>query len=295
MTGRKLKIKKVRGVLKNHLLLWLCVATCLVSVAQAEPLPSSVSFGFGGDAEGSRDSYVDLDYALSKHRLLVSLASNRSDSQDNPITTGNVLLGFRSDPLNRVSAGVDFEHWGEKDTLVTNALRAVVDVNLQHWLISFRPQWRTLRFIRDCTACVREVELDSRGAAIDMTYFTDGPWSFSLGFARNDYDDKIELLAQYPVFFSLYFSAATMDLATGLEESRGSLGVSYFSGDTLWGFTRVKSVSKLTGDAVFINTLRFSTDLNEKWRVNARVGSQVLEDNVDEKVGFAGVGFTYSW
>jgi hypothetical protein len=226
------------------------------------------------------------------------LASNRSDSQDNPITTDNVLLGFRSDPLARVSGGVDLEHWGEKDTLVTDTLRAVLDVNLQHWLFSFRPQWRTLTFATDCIAlllpqCDPEVEVKSTGAAFDVSYFSDGPWSFSLGFARHDYDKKIEALAQYPVF-QLIFSAATLDLSTALEESRDSVGVSYLSGDSLWSFSRLKSVSKLTGEASFINTLRFSTDLNAQWRLSMRVGSQTLEDS-DERVSFSGIGLTYSW
>ena len=284
--------------MKKLVLLWLCIA--VVSVVQAETLPSSVSFGFGGDAEGSRDSYVDLDFALGKHRLLAALSSNRSDSLDNPITTGNVLLGFRSDPLKTFSAGFDLEHWGEKDTLVTDTLRAIMEVNLQHWQLSFRPQWRTLTFTTDCVAvvfpnCDPEVEVGSTGAAFDVIYFTDGPWSFSIGGAKHEYDKQIEALAQYPGFYSLVFSAATLELSTGLEESRGSIGVSYFSGDTLWGFDRVRSVSKLTGDVVIINTLRFSTDINKSWRLSVRLGSQVLEDDLDQQVGFSGVGFTYTW
>lgn len=286
-------------ILKCNIVLWLLVATCFAPAVKAGDLPSTLSFGFGGDAEGSRDSYLDLDYALSKNRLLFSLASNRSDSQDNPITTGNVLIGFRTDPLERVSGGVDLEHWGEKDTLVTDTLRAVLDINLQHWQFSLRPQWRTLTFTTDCIAlllpqCDPEAEVGSTGAAFDVTYFSDGPWSFSLGVARHDYDKKIEALAQYPVF-ELIFSAATLDLSTGLEESRGSVGVSYFSGDNLWSFSRVKSVSKLTSDAVFINTLRFSTDINAQWRLSLRVGSQTLESDGNDKVGFFGAGLTYSW
>jgi len=271
----------------------------LVSVAQASGLPSSISVGVGGDAEGSRDSYLDLDYAfIDDSRLLFSSSSNRSDSQGNPFITRTVLLGFRTDPLARVSGGIDLEHWGEENSLVTDTLRGVMDINSRHWQFSLRPQWRTLTFTTDCAAvvlprCVPEVEVKSRGAAVDISYFSEGPWSFSLGFAQHGYDKKVEALGQYPIF-QLYFSAATLDLSSGLEDHRGSIGVSYLSGDSLWSFSGMKSVSAVTGVASFVNTLSYSTDLNKQWRLRLRLGSQSLKDGVD-RVGFAGVGLAYSW
>lgn len=285
--------------MKHYVLSCLIGATSLVSVAQAAGLPSSVSVGVGGDAEGSRDSYLDLDYAfVHDTRLLFSSSSNRSDSQNNPFITRSVLLGFRTDPLSRVSGGIDLEHWGEEDSLVTDTLRGVLDINLRHWQFSLRPQWRTLTFTTDCGAiilpiCAPEVEVKSTGAAMDVSYFSDGPWSFSLGFAKHHYDKKVEGLAQYPIFQRI-FSAATLDLSTGLEDHRGSVGVSYFNDGNLWSFSSMKSVSAVTGVATIVNTLGFSTDLNKQWRLRLRLGSQSLEDGVD-RVGFAGVGLTYSW
>jgi hypothetical protein len=294
----------VVGILRVGFLACLLGAGLFVSVVQAGSfssmtLPSTVSFSIGGDAEGSRDSYFDLDYAfVDDSRLLFSSSSNRSDSQDNPITTRSVLLGFRTDPLARFSAGVDLEHWGEEDTFVTDTLRVVMDVSLQYWQFSLRPQWRTLTFTTDCVAiilpqCDPEVKVKSTGAAFDVSYFSDGPWSFSLGFARHDYDKDIQALAQHPVF-QLIFSAATLDLSAGLEEQRSSAGVSYFSGDHFWSFSRMKSVSAVTGVTSFVNTLRYSTELNKQWRLSLNMGGQTLE-NGDDRVGFAGAGLAYSW
>jgi len=95
--------------LLGAVLLWVSVA------AQAGSLPSTLSFEGGGDAQGSRDQYLDLDYAfVGDSRLLASVAHNRSDSQNNPITTRSVLLGFRTDPLEPLSVGMDLETWGKK-------------------------------------------------------------------------------------------------------------------------------------------------------------------------------------
>lgn len=270
-----------------------------LSAAQSNTLPSVISLEGGGDSEGSRDHYLDLDYGLSTGpRLLLSSGANRSAAQQDPITTRSVSLGFRTDPLARLGAGVDLEHWGAENTLVTDTLRAVLEMNLAQWSFSLRPQWRTLTFTTDCIAvilpnCKPEAEVKSTGLAFDASYYTDGPWSFSMGFAKHHYDKKIEALAQYPVF-QLVFSAATLDLATALEESRGSFGVAYASGDSLWGVSWLKSVSKLTGDASLVSTLRYSTDLNAHWRLRLKIGSQSLEDG-SGRVGFSGVGLAYSW
>ena len=258
-----------------------------------------MAFEGGGDANGSKDSYLDLDYSLpSGYRLLFSAGSNRSDSQDNPITTKSSLLGFRSDPLKKFSAGVDLEHWGDKDSLTTDTVRLVLDVGTDNWLFSLRPQWRTLTFTTDCIAliianCKPEEQVKSSGTAIDINYFTDGPWGFSLGYAKHDYDRKVEALWQYPVF-QLVFSAATLDLAAGLEDYRNSLGVSYASTSSLWSFTHLKTVSRVSAATTFVTTLRFSTDINEHWRLRLRAGKQVNEDKTDQ-VGFAGAGFAYTW
>lgn len=269
------------------------------SAAQSDVLPSVVSFEAGGDSEGSRDHYFDVDYGLSTgSRLILSFGSNRSSAQDDPITTRSTLLGFRTDPTAHLSAGLDLEHWGAEDTLVTDTLRLVMEMNLSQWSFSLRPQWRTLTFTTDCIVrllpnCDPEEKVKSTGSAFDVSYYTDGPWSFSMGFANHQYDRKVEALAQYP-WFQLVFSAATLDLATGLEDRRGSFAVAYANGDSLWGVSWLKSISKLTGDASVVNTLRYSTNLNAQWRLRLRLGSQSLEDG-SGRVGFSGVGLAYSW
>jgi len=271
-----------------------------VSVAvQADGLPSVLSFESGNDTLGSRDYYLDLDYAfVDESRLLASIARSHSASQNNPISTRNILLGFRTDPLERFSAGVDLETWGKKGVLETETLRMVMDVSLQHWQFSLRPQWRTLTFSTDCVRAIRqfcqpEEKVKSTGAAFDVSYYTDGPWSFSLGFSRHQYDRRVEALALNPRL-QFVFSAATLNLSTGLEDRRRSIAAFYFSGDALWSFSWLKSTSRVTGEASFVQTLQFSADLSKQWRLRLRGGRQTLENGRDP-VGFAGAGLTYRW
>jgi len=270
------------------------------AMTQAEGLPSMISFSAGGDEAGSNDRYLDLDYAFVENsRLLVSTASNRSDSLNNPITTRSLLLGFRTDPLDPLSVGLDLENWGEKGSLEIDTLRVIMEVNSLSWQFSLRPQWRTLTFTTDCVAIIRprcqpEVEVKSTGVAFDVSYYTDGPWSFSVGVVRHQYDKAVEALATDPR--SQYvFSAATLNLSSGLEDRRDSVGVSYYSdaGD-LWSASWLKSVSRVTGDASLIYTLRYSTGLSEQWRLRLRLGRQSLEDG-SNPIGFASAGLAYRW
>jgi len=275
--------------------LFSTVLSGLSVAAQADGLPSVLAFEGGNDTLGSRDYYLDLDFAfVNQSRLLVAMARNYSTHQNNPITTRSILLGFRTDPLERFSIGVDLESWGKKGFLETGTLRAIMDINLQQWQFSLRPQWRRLAyFARRCarSECRREVK--STGTAFDVSYYTNGPWSFSMGFARYQYNEKVERLGQGRVF-PRRLSATTLNFSTELEDYRRSVAVFYYSDDLLWGYSWLKSVSKITGEASFVHTLRFSTDLSEQWRLHLRVGNQTLE-NSGKSVKFAGTGLAYSW
>ena len=267
---------------------------------RAEPLPSLLTVEGGGDSEGSSDSYLSLDYGLpAGARLLVSLAGNRNDSQYNAITTHTTRVGVSSNPLDKLSAGVELEHWGQEDVLVTDTLRIVMESSLDNWLFSLRPEWATLTLTTDCIAliianCKPEEKVHSSGVAIDINYFTDGPWGFSIGYASHSYDRHIEALDKYPVF-QLVFSAATLDLAAGVEDSRSRVGVSYATTHSLWGLSHLRSVAKVGGSESLVTTLRFSTDITKQWRLRLRAGNQHYADNSADRVGFAGAGLSYSW
>jgi hypothetical protein len=284
------------GLVLDSLVRLLCFAwlLSLISTSQASQLPSVISLETGGDDNGGAESYLDLDYNLkSGHHLLASLASNRTHNNDVSIKTKTVLLGFQSNPLKVVSGGIEAEHWGERGTLITDTVRLKLDINQDLWLMSIRPQWRTLTITTNATI-KPEVEVNSQGAAIDLTIFTSSPWSFSLGYAKHDYDRKIEDIPKYPVFFAWYLSAATLDLANGFEKYRNSIGINYATARTLWTFSRLKSVSQVTSTATYINTLRCSVEINRSWRLRARAGNQLTE-NDSNVIAFAGIGLAYSW
>jgi len=283
----------------------IAIAITKPNVAHAESLPAEIalpsvfSVEIGGDVEGSHNLYLDLDTALeSGARILASYSANRTENNDTPVTTRSIVVGFRTDPMALFSGGLDIEQWGDNDTLLIDTLRLALEFNTEQWSFSLRPQWRTLTLTTDCIAiisarCDTHVKVKSTGSAVDVSYYSNGPWSFSMGYSTQRYDKKVAALAS-DTRLQFVFSAATLDLATGLEDRRSHVGVSYFLHDSLWSITAIKSVSKVTGDASNITVLRYSTDLNKQWRIRINLGTQSF-DNETKKAGFAGTGLSYNW
>ena len=278
---------------------WYVLTACLwLGVAHGAQLPSVVSIEVSGDDQEHRDAYLDMDVGLhNESRLLLSTGINDSINADE-VVTRQALIGLRTDPLRKFSGGFDLEYWGEDDTFTIDTLRLVLDVNTEHWAFSLKPQWRTLVFFTDCLEfifpkCRPEVIVKSFGYLLNMGYYTNGPWSFSLAYAKHDYNREVESLDDYPVF-ELLFSASTMELASGLEDYRAQFSVAYSWDEQTVGLNRFKSVAKVDGVESLVTTLRYSTALDSRWRLRLRGGVQSFSGG-QGSMSFGSAGLSYSW
>ena len=261
-----------------------------------EPLPNVISLDTSRDASGGRDAYLDLDLRIHRGaRFMATLGSSRFDGQDREVVTRTRIVGVRSDPLHTVGAGVEFEDWGEEGSVIIRSWRATLDVNTEHWYAAFRPQRReyTLYTQARCLRCPATATGRAGSVSLELGYYSDGPWGLSLGYTRHNYDfDVRRVVALLQV--ERVFSSATRDLASSFEDSRSSFSVSYGGASYLWSLTHIKSLSKVDGAETRFTTLRVSTDLNDHWRLNARLGRQRLS-GTDQTAAFAGAGLAYSW
>lgn len=278
-------------------MLWLAVAE--VSAQGADRLPSLFAMEMGGDSADGRDYYLDLDYGLpGAARLLLAMGENRSGGTGPTITTRLRSLGLRLDPLQNLSGGFDLEYWGDAGRLTSDTLRMVLELNAGPWFVALRPQWRSLILYTDCIELLRrhcnpEEKVRSRGVALDMTYYTAGPWSFSAGYQEHRYDREVSALGRFRRF-EYVFSSSTLQLILGLEDYRVSAGISYAGERLLWGFSYFKSVSAADGAENVVTTLRLGTDLNAHWRLRLRAGNQHFSDT-GQGINFASVGLVYDW
>jgi len=263
-------------------------------------LPDLIALDVSGDARGGRDAYLDLDVGMvGGARFMATLGSSRFDStkSDNTkrvVVTRTRIIGIRSNPLNTVGAGLEFENWGEEGSLIVRSWRVLLDVNTEHWFAAVRRQRReyTLYFRSGCRLCPATVTGRSASMTLELGYYSDGPWAVNLGYTRHDYDFNVRRVTSELQRES--FSAATRDLASGFEDTRRSITVSYATEQSLWSVTQIKSISKVDGAETQFITLRASFSLDAHWRLNARLGRQRLAGS-NQGVTFIGSGVAYSW
>ena len=275
----------------------LVFAVALSGAAVADP--SYLGAELGADEDGGSNTYVDLDLALPENaRLLLAAGESRNPGDAADITTRSYLIGFGSDPLAPFSAGVEFEHWGDEGALVSDTWRLNLDLNGEQWALNVRLQERTHTLYTDpvipCPACQPHYEVESTAVAVDAAYFSEGPWSFNLGYMEHDYDRDVSNFARYPRFFQALFTPATLDLANGFQDYQASLGVSYAQAWGALNYDWLKSVSKVDGAVTYVNTASLSMPLSEQWRLRLHAGWQVDEDT-DDSLAFGGLGLTYNW
>jgi hypothetical protein len=277
-------------------------AVSSAAAAQDAAEPSYLGVDMGADEDGGRNVYLDLDLTLpGDARLLLAAGESRTSGDSTDITTRSYLIGFGSDPLAPLSAGVEFEHWGDEGDFVSDTWRLNLGLNGERWSLNVRLQERTHTLYTDpdptCLLCppVRShYEIDSSGAGIDAAYYSDGPWSFNASYMEHDYDRDVSNFSRHPRFFSLFFAPTTLDLANGFQDHQYSFGVSYARA---WGALSVdwlESVSAVDDAVTHVHTLSFSKPFAERWRLRLHAGRQVDEDTGDSLV-FGGLGLTYSW
>jgi hypothetical protein len=269
------------------------------ALAQGVADPSYLGLDWSGDEDGGDNLALDLDLTLPANgRLVLSAGESRTASDGVTITTRSYLIGLNSDPLAPFAAGLEAEHWGDKDALVSDTLRLVLTLNGEHWSLSLRPQRRTHTLYTDpllpCPACQPRYEVQSTAVAVDASYFSDGPWSLSAGYTRHEYDRDVSNLARYPRLARFLFTPTTLNLANGFQDYRLSLGASYAATWGLVGYDWLKSVSKVDGAVTYVNTVSVATDLSAQWSLRLHGGWQ-QDGATNQSLGFGGAGLSYSW
>lgn len=277
----------------------LIFAAFLPGLVQAQDMtaPSYLGVEWGTDEDGGSSLSADTDLTLPGNaRLMLAASETRTPGDISDVTTRSWLVGFGSDPLAVFSAAVEVEHWGDEGAFVSDTWRLNLGLNGEYWSFHLRPQQstHTLYVESSCTVCPSRVEVNGTAVAVDAAYYSDGPWSFNMGYMKHDYDRDVSVLAQHPRLMQLMFSPATLNLANGFQDYQVSLGLSYAESWGVLGYDWLKSVSKVDGAVTTMNSVSYSTSLSEQWRLRLHAGRQQNEDTGSSLV-FGGAGLTYNW
>ncbi len=261
------------------------------------PAPrSSLGISLGQDDADGWSRRLDLSLAAPlSTRFDLSLGESRVESDEAQLQTDFHYLSLSTDPLAELSLAVGYEDWGDDDALTIRARWLGLTLNLGDFSLTLIPQQRDIRLqvLQWFQRYLSHVDLESRDIGLNLSYFAPDGWVFSASYFDYDYSKDVSRLNDdYRVIF--IFPLDTLDLASGLDSHRYSLGVGRLVGDINLGLDWTRSRSAVDGNDSTVVSLSGDFPLDDRFMLNLAGGWQDVDYNQDQ-ILFANLGLTYSW
>ncbi|MCG8016664.1 MAG: hypothetical protein JAY97_10650 [Candidatus Thiodiazotropha sp. 'RUGA'] len=281
---------------------------CLIGDAQGAPLEwewldelgpppqSSLAVNLGLDDADGWSRQLDLSLAGPLYsRFDFSYGESYVESDQAQLETDYYSLGFTTDPLAEVAISAGFEEWGDEDALTIETLWLGFTFNLGDLSVTLMPQQRDIRLQVSEWRRRRadHVDLESRDFGLMLSYFAADGWVFSGSYFNYDYSKNISRLDEdYRVIY--VFPLDTLDLASGLEDYRYSIGIGKLIGEISVDLDWSRSRSAVDGNYATVTSLLFDIPLNDQFSLNLMGGVQDV-DYAEDKILFSNLGLTLFW
>ena len=280
---------------------------CVIAEAQGAPLdwdwldeiapPAQSSLGVNvgiDDADGwSRQFDISLAGPLYS-QFDFSYGESYVESDQAQLETDYYSLGLTTDPLAEVSISVGFEDWGDEEALTIETLWLGFTMNLGDFSVTLMPQQRDIRLqlSERSQRSANHVDVEGRDIGLILSYYADD-WVFSGAYFNYDYSKNISRLDEdYRAIYA--FSLDTLDLASGLDDYRYSIGIGKLLGEISVDLDWSRSRSAVDGNYASLTSLSFDIPLNDQLSLNLMGGVQDV-DYAEDKILFSNLGLTLFW
>jgi hypothetical protein len=260
------------------------------------PLPSSLGIMFGvDDADGwSRQLNLSLAAPLAT-RFNLAIGERRVESDEAQLQTDNLSLSLSTDPLEALSITLGYEDWGDDDALTIKTRWFGLGLNLGDFHLSLMPQQRDIRLqvYEWFHRYVPHIDLESRDIGLWVSYFGPEDWVFNASYFKYDYSKDVSRLDDnFRVIF--IFPLNALDLASGLDEYRYSLGIGKFIDNINIDLDWSRSRSAVDKNDASVTSLSVDFPLSDQFSLNLIGGMQEV-DYSEDRIIFANLGATLSW
>lgn len=282
---------------------WCVVLLCLSAqnVFAHEPGDSSLTFEVGADSESGQEAYLDLDTAMKNGMHIRWMSGgNRLDDESETFETRSRMIGISSDYSAPFVIGFEFDYWGNQDTVETRTRRLKAGFNSADWYLEFNYEARVTRFyLSGVLSLIADyAELDSSGAGLNISLFALDPFNISVSYTKYEFEtfargQPITALAGNR-YAELYFSPATLGMATGLESWRNSLDLSYNFARGVVGISGSQSESAVDESLSSTGTVYLLVNINRSWSSTLSWGKSNT-DTSDIEVTFFRAAVTHRW
>jgi hypothetical protein len=260
------------------------------------PFQSSLGITLGVDDADGWSRQLDLSLAAPlATRFDISIGESRVESDEARLETGFRSLSLTTDPLAEVSLSFGYEDWGDDDALTIETRWFGLGLNVGDFSLALIPQQRDIRLevLQWFQRHVPYVDLRSRDIGLGLTYFGPDGWVFSSSYFSYDYSEDISRLGDdYRVIF--IFPLNALDLASGLDEYRYSLGIGRLINDINIDLDWTRSRSAVDKNYASVISLSAEIPLSDQISLSLMGGLQEV-DYDEDRILFANLGLTLSW
>ncbi|MES9944679.1 MAG: hypothetical protein ABW080_06975 [Candidatus Thiodiazotropha sp.] len=260
------------------------------------PLQSSLAITLGVDDADGWSRQLDLGLAAPLDtRFDLSLGESRVESDEAQLQTDFHALSFSTNPLAEMSFSLGYEDWGDDDALTIETRWFGLGLNLGDFSITLMPQQRDIRLqvLQWFQRYIPYVDLESRDIGLSLSYFGPESWVFSAVYFKYDYSEDISRLGDdYRVIF--IFPLNALDLASGLDEYRYSLGVGRLIDDISIDLDWTRSRSAVDQNYASVISLSADFPLSDEISLSLMGGMQEV-DYSEDQILFANLGLTLYW
>jgi hypothetical protein len=290
----------LRKITRSLLLLFVVKASTAEALELAwldeipPPPQSSLGIMLGIDNADGWNRQLDLSLAAPlATRFDLAIGESRVESDEAQPQTDHRSLIISTDPLEKMVFSLGFEDWGDDDALTIETRWLGLSLNLGDFSVTLMPRQRDIRLqvLRWFQRYTPHVDLESRDIGLSVSYFGPDGWVFSSSYFKYDYSKDVSRLGDdFRVIFIFPFDA--LDLASGLDKYRYSLGVGRLIDDIDMDWTRSRSAV----DKNYASLISLSGDvpLTDQFSLILMGGIQEVDYSEDQIV-FANLGFTFYW
>ncbi len=280
----------------------LAIATTVARAAEDElslldlVAPRSyISAEIGADGEGSHKTNLDLDLALpGEHRLQLFAGTSRLAGDDTDLDADTLRVGVASDPLASYSALLEYEWWGSRGDIETEAWRLGGTWNGAQWTATLLGEWRDLRFYLQppFTRLQRYADFDSDAWELSLGYHGFAHWGVTVSRREIDYSVDVTKLGTSRLA-PYIFTTTAFGLGSGLSASLTRLEATHYFDRASLGLAWDQTESAIDGSRSYSLALTGSLPLDNAWSLSGRLGQYEFADG--DTTPFGSVMLSYGW
>jgi len=258
---------------------------------EAPYIPSLINVEYGADSDEGRTLAVFVNLAVKPgHRVSFTYGDRNETVRDTQeaLNTNTYGIGYAYHSRKYYRLGVDYEHWGEENKIITDTLSAYVALDWREFTFTISPEVRRTSVYTDAEC---SGSIDNTAMNYDVKYYPNRNWGISAAYTTFNYSSEREDLLGCATSEDIPYLVGR--LKTVADDNQVLLGINLFSNTESYSLDWARVESAIDGDTTYILSAFISTDRLDEWTLSLRIGTQ---DNYDDTTtNFVAGSVTYYW